>query len=86
MPIICRFFGISIYMYYKDHNPPHFHAYYNGNRAVFDINTFALLEGKLPPRGLGLVLEWAEIHRSELHDNWKKAQNGDKLTMIEPLS
>jgi Domain of unknown function (DUF4160) len=29
MPEISRFYGIIIYMYFKDHAPPHFHAKYN---------------------------------------------------------
>jgi len=37
MPTISTFYGIVIRMYYapSEHNPPHFHAYYNEQRATF---------------------------------------------------
>jgi hypothetical protein len=54
-----RFLGIIIYMYYDDHPPPHFHARYGRHIAVIDIDTLAVLRGRLPPRALGLVIEWA---------------------------
>lgn len=38
MPEISLFYGIRVTMYYEDHNPPHFHAEYNGNKAIVDIN------------------------------------------------
>ncbi len=56
MPEISRFFGIIIAMFYDDHNPPHFHARYGGYKASISINDFAMLEGYLPPRALGLVM------------------------------
>lgn len=58
MPEICRFLGIIIAMFYKEHNPPHFHVRYNEHKAVISINDLALMEGKLPPKVLGLVIEW----------------------------
>ena len=57
MPEVCRFLGIIIAMYYKEHNPPHFHVRYNEFKAVIAIDTLALIEGKLPPKVLGLVIE-----------------------------
>ena len=75
MPEISRFYGIVISMYYDDHNPPHFHARYGGDRAAVEISSLRVLEGKLPPRVLGLVVEWASQHQSELMDNWNEAQN-----------
>lgn len=59
MPEISRFLGIVIAMYFKDHEPPHFHAKYGGNRAAFSIRDLRLIEGGLPPRIISLVLEWA---------------------------
>jgi len=53
MPEICRFLGIKFTMYFSEHNPPHFHVEYNEHRASIDIQTFGVLEGKLPSKVLG---------------------------------
>jgi hypothetical protein len=44
-------------MYFDDHNPPHFHARYNDYRALISINELKVLDGYLPARILGLVIE-----------------------------
>ena len=85
MPEISRFLGIIIGMYFNDHNPPHFHVLYNEYDAEIEINTFAILDGKLPPRILGLALEWAEMHKEELMENWNLIQNTGKYNKIQPL-
>jgi len=85
MPVICRFLGIVIAMYYQDHNPPHFHVRYNNYKAIISIQGLALLDGKLPPKVLGLVIEWASLHQKELMENWKLAQQLAKLKSIKPL-
>ena len=59
MPSICAFYGIVIYMYYNDHNPPHFHAEYAEFEAIYTIETLEILRGKLPRRAHALVVEWA---------------------------
>ena len=69
MPEISRFYGIIIAMFYEDHNPPHFHARYSDAQAVIKIDDFTVLEGFLPPRALGLVVEWAARHKTELINN-----------------
>ena len=66
MPEISRFFGIIIAMFFDDHNPPHFHARYGNDNAVIKITDLTVLEGYLQPRALGLVMEWAAIHKDEL--------------------
>ncbi len=86
MPQISRFFGIIILMYYDDHNPPHFHAKYGDFQALIGIENFALLEGKLPAKSLGLVIEWAALHQEELLQNWQLMKEGEQLNKIEPLS
>ena len=68
MPELSRFYGIVIQMYFGDHPPPHFHAIYGGSKAVVDIETLALIDGQLPPRARGLVIEWATIHQDELRE------------------
>jgi hypothetical protein len=72
-------------MYYNDHQPPHFHAEYNDYVAEIHIDTFEVIEGKLPRRVLGLVLEWAAIHRDELRENWTRARAQEQILTIEPL-
>jgi hypothetical protein len=63
MPEICRFYGIVIKMYFADHAPPHFHAEYAEHEARIAIDSLALISGKLPPRAIGLVAEWATLHQ-----------------------
>ena len=71
MPEISRFLGIIIYMYFNDHDPAHFHVKYNEFRASINIQNLTVIEGKLPARVLGLVMEWAEIHKKDLAENWQ---------------
>jgi hypothetical protein len=85
MPEICRFYGIIIAMFYDDHNPPHFHARYGNSNVVIDIATLIILEGTLPPRALGLVMEWASQHKSELLSDWELARSNKPPEKIEPL-
>lgn len=81
MPEISRFFA----MFYNDHPPPHFHVRYGGQRAIIAIEDLAILEGDLSPRVLGLVVEWAVLHRSELLDNWRQARRQLPLSRVQPL-
>ena len=85
MPEISRFFGIIIRMYFNDHVPPHFHADYGEHSIEITIETLEVLKGKLPNRVLGLVLEWASLHRDELRSDWERARNGETLEPIQPL-
>lgn len=85
MPRIAHFYGIAVYMYYRDHPPPHFHAIYGEHEAIIDIATAELAEGKLPRRALSLVKEWANVHRDELAHNWDLARIGQPLDAIAPL-
>jgi len=85
MPEISRFFGIVIQMFYNDHSPPHFHAKYGRDRAVISVADLAVLKGALPPRALGLVMEWATQHREELMNDWNLARANAPLKSISPL-
>ena len=85
MPEISRFYGIVIKMFYNDHNPPHFHAEYGGEQMLVDLNTLAVIAGKLSPRATGLVMEWAALHRVELQTAWNQARHMQPLDQIEPL-
>lgn len=85
MPEISRFFGIVIGMFYNDHSPPHFHVRYGDQKAMVAIETLSLLEGRLAPRTLGLVMEWASLHRQELLEDWELARGQAPLKTIPPL-
>lgn len=85
MPVICRFYGIAILMFFKDHHPPHFHAKYEGQLAVYSIKGCRLLAGKMPPRASRLIKEWAKLHEKELMADWHIAQKDGKLKAIDPL-
>ncbi|MFP4070133.1 MAG: DUF4160 domain-containing protein [Verrucomicrobiota bacterium] len=85
MPELSRFYGIVIQMYFGDHPPPHFHAFYGGSKAVVDIETLAFIEGRLPPRARGLVIEWATIHQEELREAFRKAETLEAPGKIRPL-
>ncbi len=85
MPTICRFYGILIQMYFDDHNPPHFHAIYGDYKAVIAIQDLAILEGDLPPKAVGLVMEWAKLHKNELLREWDFAREKQSLFQIKPL-
>ena len=76
MPIIARFFGIVIKMYFiqSEHGNPHFHAVYGEFNGVFDIQTQEMLEGDLPVRAQRLVKEWAAIYTHELLDMWNRQE------------
>lgn len=86
MPEISRFLGIVISIYWQEHGVPHFHAKYGEYRASFSISELSLLEGRLPPRVAGLVLEWAFLHQAELVTNWNLAMDKKALQEIAPLA
>ena len=85
MPTISAFFGIYIRMYYEDHLPAHFHAYYSGYEAQINIEDAQILKGYLPPRALLLVQEWAVENRESLIEDWELAQRHMPLKTIPPL-
>jgi hypothetical protein len=85
MPEISRFFGIIITINYNDHNPPHFHVRYGSQKALISIENLSIIEGKLTPRVLGLTVEWAALHQSELRNNWQLARQQQPLQKIQPL-
>ncbi len=85
MPEISRFLGIVIAMYYREHQPPHFHAKYGDQTGVFSIADLKLIEGSLPNRVISLVLEWAFEHRDELIEDWELVTAKKPLHKIAPL-
>ena len=85
MPEISRFFGIVIGIYYRDHNPPHFHVNYNEFYAKISIRELKVMEGKLPRRVLAMTLEWAFQNRRALMEDWHLALEKKALKPIKPL-
>ena len=84
MPEISLFYGIRVTMYYNDHMPPHFHAEYNGHKALVDINNIQVIRGSLPNKQLRLILAWCTI-QDELMQNWELAKDMKPLNKINPL-
>jgi len=85
VPIIAVFFGIVIRMFYREHEPAHFHAEHRGEHAKFDLDG-KLIAGEIRSRkARGLIRDWAALHRRELQANWEKMQAGQALDSIEPL-
>jgi hypothetical protein len=84
LPEISRFLGIIIAIYYRDHRPPHFHAIYGDYEVVVNIEN-GVIEGRFPRRAVRLVLEWYELHREELMEDWLLAEQRKPLKKIAPL-
>jgi len=85
MPIISRFFGIVIRMFYDEHSPPHLHAEYQGNKAVLDFQG-NIIKGNLKSRtATKLTREWIDIHVNELKEDWELAREGKEIKEIAPL-
>ena len=82
MPVIARFYGILIKMYFREHGVAHFHAIYGEFNGVFDIHTLEMIEGDLPGRAKRMIHEWAQLYRSELLEMWK-SQNYKRLPGLE---
>jgi hypothetical protein len=85
MPRVSYFFGIAIWMYYEEHNPPHFHAKYQDDWAQIRIADGVFVKGTLPKRVRAMVLEWWADHRDELMANWERAQLSEAPLPIAPL-
>ena len=85
MPELSRVFGIIIRMYYDDHPPPHFHAFYGDLEMQVGIDPITILNGRLPRRAVSMVVEWAAIHQHELMDNWQRLRAQQTVVRIDPL-
>ena len=85
MPRLSEFYGIVIYMYFSDHNPPHFHAIYAEHEALIRIDDGSTIRGDLPRTAAQLVEQWRGMHHDELAANWALAQEPAALSGIDPL-
>ena len=85
MSEISTFLGITIYMYFDGQVTPHFQVLYNGRHGVFSLSPLNYYSGNLPPRVVGLVLDWAELHKKELLANWESIKKTGTCQRITPL-
>ena len=83
MPEISRFFGIRITMFFEEHNPPHFHARYQGFKAVYSINDCERMQGSMPTKVENIIVSWAKQYRNELEENWKSMKKGGTFKKIK---
>lgn len=84
MPVISRFLGISISMYWNDHLPPHYHAKYGEHEITIEIET-GVVTGSFPKRALRHILEWHDLHQSELMTDWELCRQQEEPISIFPL-
>ncbi len=84
MPVISRFFGIIVFIFWRDQAPPHFHAKYQDNEVTIDIETGGVT-GQMSKRALRMLEEWRKINKNELLEDWKLAQERKSLKQIKPL-
>jgi hypothetical protein len=84
MPEISRFLGIVIAIFYRNHEPAHFHAYYGEYEITVEIES-GIVNWRFPRRALSHVLDWCELHRAELIEDWRLASERRPLNKIDPL-
>ena len=84
MPEISSFYGISVYMYMSEHNPPHFHVKYQDYEAIITIKD-GIITGSFPRRALHLVYDWLDQHQEELMQNWERLGKSESPVKINPL-
>jgi hypothetical protein len=84
VPEISRFLGIVIAMFYREHGPPHFHAFYGGYRVTVEIEDGGVA-GTFPRRAMAHVQEWRELHKSDLLEDWRLASERKPMNKIPPL-
>ena len=84
MPVISRFFGIVIFMYWREHAPPHFHAKYQDQEVTVEVDA-GQVAGRMVPKAVALIQEWRERYRAQLLENWALAEQRRPLKRIPPL-
>jgi hypothetical protein len=85
VPVISRFYGILIRMFFADHAPPHFHAAYGSDELVVGIMPIRILEGRASARVTSMVLEWTALHQDELMLDWQRCRDAQNPLPIAPL-
>ena len=85
MPTIAYFLGISVRMFFNDHDPPHFHVRYQGFRARVLISSGEVIDGRVPPAVARILKEWTDLRRDALQRNWDAARADGQLERIGGL-
>ncbi len=85
MPTISTFRGIKVFINWREHQPPHFHATYGGDEVIVSITEIEVIDGSIPSKQLKMLLGWAALHQEELSENWVLAENRQELFPINPL-
>ena len=85
MPVVAIFFGIIIWMYYKEHEPKHFHAEHQSQQGKFDFDGRMIVGNITSTNALKLIRQWARLHRVALDANWVNIVAGKPLDRIPPL-
>lgn len=85
MPTISMFRGIKICIYWRDHMPPHFHAFYGDAEVIVSIGDLEIIDGQFPSKQSKMLLGWAAFHQDELMDNWNRAKKRLAPHAIDPL-
>ncbi|MCD5406628.1 MAG: DUF4160 domain-containing protein [Desulfotomaculum sp.] len=84
MPVICEFLGFKVYIYFKDHQPPHIHLRGGGFEAMLSIADGQVLKGQLPNKLRVVAIAWVRQEKDALLENWQRAQTGTPLFKICP--
>jgi hypothetical protein len=82
VPTIATFYGIIVQMYWREHGPPHLHAYYQGFEALIAIETGKVIGGALPPNALRIVAQWVLLRRAQLMDNWERGRRREAFQRV----
>jgi hypothetical protein len=85
LPVISQFFGIIIRMYYDEHNPPHIHVEFQGNKAIFDLAGNVIRGNLYSKTATRLIREWIDLHTTELVMDWELSKSGEPIKPIQPL-
>jgi hypothetical protein len=84
MPVISRFFGIVVFMHWRDHAPPHFHARYQDEESSIEIESGHVV-GRMGARAIAILQEWRQMYKAELLADWMSAEQKRSLQRIPPL-
>ena len=85
VPIVAVFFGVIVRMFYREREPPHFHAEHHGQHAKFDFNGCLIVGTITSNTALRQIREWAQLRQAQLELNWEKMKTGEPLDRIAPL-
>ena len=85
MPVIAIFFGIVIRMFYKEHEPRHFHAEHQDQHGKFDFDGRQIAGNVNSRTALRNIRRWAQANRVALDANWANISAGRPLDRIPPL-